>query len=93
MVGAMTRATLKKVRHHLDRPAATQPSVVRLGGLGLDAGSRAAYRHHLSLSLSPALASIPYADTQTRVLDVATNMVVLGTLQRAARTSSRRARA
>ena len=50
----------------------------------MDAGSRAAYRHHLSLSLSPALASIPYADTETRVLDVATNMVVLGTLQRAA---------
>ena len=80
----MARLTLHKVPHLLDRPAATQPTVVRLGGLGLDAGPRLRLRLHPSLSFSSALASTPCAETKSRVPDIASNMVVLGTLQRAA---------
>ena len=54
------------------------------GRLGLDAEPDSLSRHHLSLSLSPALASIPIAETNGRLADVASNMVVLGTLHRAA---------
>ena len=74
----------EQVRHLLDRPAASQTTVVRLGDLGRDARMLTPYRHHLSLSFSSALASTPFADTQARVLDVASIMVKLGTLQRTA---------
>ena len=54
------------------------------GQLGLDAEPPTPYRHQLSLSLSPSLASILIADGECRFLDVASNMVKLGTCQRTA---------
>ena len=80
----MPKATLQKVPHLLARPPASQVTVVRSGGLGLDAGPRLRLRLHPSLSFSSALASTSCAETNCRVPDVASNMVVLGTLQRAA---------
>ena len=80
----MVAFTAEQVRHLLDRPAAPQPMVGRLANLGRDARSRAAYRHHLSLSTSPSAPCIPFAETKARVLDVASNMVELGALHRAA---------
>ena len=56
------------------------------GQLGLDARTPTPYRLHLSLSLSPSLASIPSGAVKTRFLDVADIMVKLVTLQRAATT-------
>ena len=44
----MAGLSAEQVRHLLDRPAASQPTVVRLDRLGLDAGPPTPYRHHLS---------------------------------------------
>ena len=41
-------------------------------------------RHQLGLSLSSALASIPFAETGTRVLDVAAKALLLDHLHRTA---------
>ena len=80
----MAGLSAEQVRHLLDRPAASQTTVVRLGDLGRDARMLTPYRHHLSLSFSSSLASTPYADTNRRFLDVASNLVKLRTLQRTA---------
>ena len=53
-VGAMPRPTLKKVRHLLDGPAATQPTVVRLGD-----GSCTPSRPHPIGITSASLSQLP----------------------------------
>ena len=51
-----------KVRHHLDRPATSQPTIVRLADLGRDAWWMLRLPHHLVLSLSPSVPCILIAD-------------------------------
>ena len=58
----MAAASAEQVRRHLDRPATSQLTVVRLANLGRDAGRRAQHWHHLVLSLSPSVPCILIAD-------------------------------
>ena len=54
------------------------------GNYCLDVQLPAPYWHHLSLSFTPAVASIPFSETNRRVLDIESKKVVLDTLHRAA---------